>query len=850
MLTTSMKHPWLRPAAAWFLFLALVLCAMAQQPPGTLNVTTDGTATGNGVTDDAAAIQAVLDSAHSQGKDLYFPSGTYVIGADITTREGVSLLGDHAGLSIIRSTPGSVYRVGNQTWSDPSSYIDVEDLHFLNSYLHWYGSESVRKEIDVRRCLFFGNDPAFANTTADSFFQIVLGHVVDGVNEDCVFLRQSNCPGESISGYRNVRQIYRNCVWGLHLDRTAWLETQWSGYGAWSNLTSKLQTIRTRFGLTADQGYFRRGIKINDSDDTCVEYNIFNGSPYTPITPVNRDHVIYAHGGYTDLEVLGNWMRGWPAEPNGGLKIRNTYGESTVIANYFVNTPLLQYAYDNNTPQAYEHAIIHRNHFEIYQNFSFNRLGISFWETVDGTPPQTSNEYSANTFECPKAYANLINLTNGDLGGHIAYDSNRYLSDGTPVSTAHYSGPFPLVPGAPDSSRTAPYDGYAIPDLDIPWFTDPPAFASDPLVLPAATPGEPYVDTLVGRASDPDGESLEFMKMSGPDWLSVAWDGTLSGVPDEGNIGLNTVIVRVGDNHDGMDEAELRIQVGSTNWPLQVSYAPIEDSHTSQENPDTNYGSAANLLVRNDLYNTGFRPYLKFNVPTNGLVVTDATLKLYCSQGTHTLRIQEVADTSWTEMGITWSNAPALGGLIAVGAVGTDVWEAFDVSAYVSGAGTYGFGLDSSSGSYRQVGAREGANPPVLDVVYWDPSMDTDGDGMPDWWEDRYFGGSTNGLAGVDGDGDGPDNLSEYIAHTDPTNGASFFAVTGGLNMAGGSTDMVVSWDAQEDRLYDVHWCSDMSTGTYTLVQSNMAYPNASCTVSVRQADHHGFYRGDVRLTP
>jgi hypothetical protein len=48
--------------------------------------------------------------------------------------------------------------------------------------------------------------------------------------------------------------------------------------------------------------------------------------------------------------------------------------------------------------------------------------------------------------------------------------------------------------------------------------------------------------------------------------------------------------------------------------------------------------------------------------------------------------------------------------------------------------------------------------------------LDTDADGIPDWWEMEHFGGATNALPSADSDSDGLDNLSEYQAGTDPDN--------------------------------------------------------------------------------
>lgn len=51
-------------------------------------------------------------------------------------------------------------------------------------------------------------------------------------------------------------------------------------------------------------------------------------------------------------------------------------------------------------------------------------------------------------------------------------------------------------------------------------------------------------------------------------------------------------------------------------------------------------------------------------------------------------------------------------------------------------------------------------------------------DGLPDNWQVHHFGiNNTNAAATLDPDGDGYDNIGEYVAGTAPTNGASYFKV-------------------------------------------------------------------------
>lgn len=56
-----------------------------------------------------------------------------------------------------------------------------------------------------------------------------------------------------------------------------------------------------------------------------------------------------------------------------------------------------------------------------------------------------------------------------------------------------------------------------------------------------------------------------------------------------------------------------------------------------------------------------------------------------------------------------------------------------------------------------------------LDFIYDGALPDSDGDGIPDWWEDKYSTDANAANADVDGDSDGVNNLAEYRAGTDPT---------------------------------------------------------------------------------
>lgn len=91
-----------------------------------------------------------------------------------------------------------------------------------------------------------------------------------------------------------------------------------------------------------------------------------------------------------------------------------------------------------------------------------------------------------------------------------------------------------------------------------------PTFTANPLVKPAAPAGTSYGGTLAGDATDADGDTLLFTKLSGPAWLGVAPNGTLSGTPADAQNGWNTFIVRATDPGGRSAYATLAIYVTCT----------------------------------------------------------------------------------------------------------------------------------------------------------------------------------------------------------------------------------------------------------------------------------------------
>lgn len=92
-----------------------------------------------------------------------------------------------------------------------------------------------------------------------------------------------------------------------------------------------------------------------------------------------------------------------------------------------------------------------------------------------------------------------------------------------------------------------------------------PSFTTDPISNADGIELRSYVgNSLTVYADDADGiNTAVFSKDSGPNWLSVANNGVLSGTPGDSDVGENTFTVRVTDDGGLYDTAQMTIQVAN-----------------------------------------------------------------------------------------------------------------------------------------------------------------------------------------------------------------------------------------------------------------------------------------------
>lgn len=130
--------------------------------------------------------------------------------------------------------------------------------------------------------------------------------------------------------------------------------------------------------------------------------------------------------------------------------------------------------------------------------------------------------------------------------------------------------------------------------------------------------------------------------------------------------------------------------------------------------PSTNYGSATQIRVDGS---PDVHSYLRFNIQGLSGTVTSATLRVYANSAVSAgYEARSVSNNTWTESGITYSNAPAVGSVLgSSGNVNSNTWTSVNVTSYITGNGAYNLGLTTSSDTALSLASREsGANAPQL----------------------------------------------------------------------------------------------------------------------------------------
>jgi hypothetical protein len=155
----------------------------------------------------------------------------------------------------------------------------------------------------------------------------------------------------------------------------------------------------------------------------------------------------------------------------------------------------------------------------------------------------------------------------------------------------------------------------------------------------------------------------------------------------------------------------------------------VADTWIDQSSPSSNKGSDSILKLMSKSGNANLRALVRFDLPTvpQGCVVDTAKLRMYASSASGSQRTLQAfrVGGSWTEGGVTWSNAPQTAGVAATTTSGTGYrdWDVATLVQEMFSSGTnHGFLIKDATedqDAEQQFHAREkGENVPQLVLTF------------------------------------------------------------------------------------------------------------------------------------
>jgi parallel beta-helix repeat protein len=159
--------------------------------------------------------------------------------------------------------------------------------------------------------------------------------------------------------------------------------------------------------------------------------------------------------------------------------------------------------------------------------------------------------------------------------------------------------------------------------------------------------------------------------------------------------------------------AGLVLSSTSASAATPVTVIAGADSYVDSALPTTNFGGRTSFPVDNSPQQTA---YLKFDIPAGTDLSGGVKLKIF-AQSNHSSGVTSysVEDTTWTETGITYDNAPTVGEASEKsGPLAASTWAEIDVASVVESTGKVSLALKTASNTALRITSKEGTNKPRL----------------------------------------------------------------------------------------------------------------------------------------
>ncbi|PWB55048.1 MAG: hypothetical protein C3F13_04830 [Anaerolineales bacterium] len=333
---------------------------------------------------------------------------------------------------------------------------------------------------------------------------------------------------------------------------------------------------------------------------------------------------------------------------------------------------------------------------QVYSNSS-SSLGISALSVADSSWVENSVTYNT----APALGAVIGSSSTFSSGSWVTIDVSSYVT-----GEGIYSFGI-TTPGSSTLSFSAKESGVnpaqLIVNLAVPDTTPP----SVPTGLTANAASATQVDLDWQASSDNIGVAgYTIYRDSTP--LATVSDSSLS-FPDT-TVAASTTYSYTIDAYDAAGNHSAQsspVNVTTPAMPTSLTINVGSDTYVNSSYPTTNYGTATTWRLDGS---PDVHAYLRFTVQgTGGLSVQHAYLNVYANtSSTAGISALAVSDNTWAENTVTYNTAPALGAAIGTaGAFASGSWITIDVTSYITGDGTYSFGITTPGSTAVSFASKE-----------------------------------------------------------------------------------------------------------------------------------------------